>query len=451
MINQLNQPYLIEASLILAIGYMVYRSLFSEDKNFICNRIYLLTLTVFSFVLPLVSLPVFAKEVVLTPVRSLVTPTPLLTAENVSSLEWVTLLPIIYLSVAVILAIRLIYHISYIARVISTSESLTRDHIKYVITDKLSSPASIFDRLIVDRVDIPQEIIAHENVHITHGHTWDILLMEIAKIILWFNPFVYFLAQALKSNHEFTADQLAAQSLENELDYSSILIQYAKSIKAPILLNTFSTITKKRIIMLSKERSNNHWKSLLMIPVLLSFILLFSCDSYRVPAEGNIETSSSNSLSEFRIDTIITFDFDTGEETIEIERVYPNDIQTVIDTTVVFDVESKEERVEIVKSESPRTEVLQQTYTTNEFNSRTGDMETKTFNRYPQELVRVTDTIVTFDYDTYEEQVTIIKGSRAREELISSKVTPKNQIKKGQKFDNVSQEKDKITTKKKGK
>lgn len=449
MIYQLNQPYLIEASLILAIGYLVYSALFSEDKNFIRNRIYLLILTMFSFVLPLVSFPVFVKEVMLSPVRSAM-PTPTIHAsEVVNSLEWITLLQIIYLSVAVLLAIRLIYHISYIVRVISTSESLTRDHIKYVITDKLSSPASIFDRLIVDRVDIPQEIIAHENVHITHGHTWDILLMEIAKIILWFNPFIYFTAQALKNNHEFTADQLAAQSLENELDYSSILIQYAKSTKAPILLNTFSTITKKRIIMLSKEKSNNNWKSFLVIPVLCGIACLFSFDTY------NVHVSSGNyvaidSIPETRIDTVMAWDDERKEQILQIERVYPNDIRTWIDTTVIFDSDTGEEKVQIVKSEYPRTEVLQQTYTNNEFNRKTGNLESRTFTRYPQEMVRVTDTLTTFDYDTYEETVTIIEGSRARVELISTKVTPKNELEKVAEFDRVIEKKSKVTIKKKG-
>ena len=261
---------------------------------------------------------------------------------------------------------------------------------------------------------------------------------------------MYLIAQSLKNNHEYIADQLAAQSLENELDYSSILIQYAKSSKAPILLNTFSTITKKRIIMLSKQKSNSKWKSFLIIPVLFGIACLFSFDTYNVHVSPKSNVTI-DSIPESRIDTVMAWDDERKEQILQIERVYPNDIKTWIDTTVIFDSDTGEEKVQIVKSESPRTEVLQQTYTTNEFNSRTGDMETKTFNRYPQELVRVTDTIVTFYYDTYEEKVTIIEGSRAREELISSKVTPKNKIQKGQKFDNVTQNKNELITKKKGK
>ena len=350
----------------------------------------------------------------LAPVSKVVSAPTIQSPEVFNSFEWITLLPILYLSVMVLLSFRLIYHIVYISKVIGVSDRLTKDDVKYVITDKLRTPASIFSWIIVDRLDMPEEIIAHEKVHVTHGHTWDILLMEIIKIIIWFNPFVYLIAQALKNNHEYTADHLAAQSLENKLDYSSILIQYAKSSNTPILLNTFSTITKKRIIMLNKENSSNKWKSFLAIPILFAIISLFSFDTYTVPI--NLDSNILiDSVPEYRIDTIVTFDYDTGKETIDIERVYPNDIKTWIDTTVVFDPNTGEEKVQIVKSETPRTELLKHTYSTNEYNRRTGNMETKTYNRYPQELVQVKDTIVTFNSDTYEEQVTIIEGSRARE------------------------------------
>lgn len=449
MLDQFNLPYLIEASLILALGYSVYRLFFAHDKDFIRNRIYLLTLTVFSFVLPLVSLPVFAREVILAPVRSVANSTGVERVEVVHTLDWVSLFPLIYFAVVVILSIRLLYHIVYISRVISTSERLVKNNVKYIITDQLTSPASIFDRLIVDKIDIPQQIVDHEKVHIAHGHTWDVLLMEIAKIILWFNPFVYFTARSVKDNHEYIADHLAAQVFENELDYSSILIQYAKSTKSPLLLNTFSTITKKRIIMLSKEKSTNQWKSLLIIPVLFSIVLLFSCDTYNVPVSPDGLVLTDNIL-ESHVDTVTIFDYDTMKESVEIIKVYPNDIITRIDTVTVFDSETFEETVRIVKSSSPRSEILQQTYTTNEYNNRTGDMESKTYNRYPQDLVELIDTVVTFNYDTYEEKLQVVKSMAPREELISTKVTPKNQIKEGQKYDNVINEKNKVTVKKKG-
>ena len=446
----LNQSYIIEASYILVIAYVLYLLIFANDKAFTRNRIYLLTSLILALIIPLLSFPVFAREVI-------TYSTPISVSGNLSpnsvipaTMNWEELLAILYWSVFGLLSLRLVYHFFFIRKVLNTSKSIIKDNIKFVITDKLTTPASIFNNLIVNDVNIPQEIIDHEKVHMDHGHTWDVLLIEIMKVIFWFNPFIYFLAKCLKDNHEYMADYIAAQSLESELDYSNILIQYAKSNRhSPTLLNTFSSITKKRIIMLSKNKSNNIFKSLLLFPIFLAILTLFSFDTYNVTVDqhGNI---LSDSIPESRLDTIITFDAVTGAESIQIERVYSNDIRTWKDTTIIFNAETFEEKVQVVTSEAPRTEIIQQTYTTNEYNMKTGDLETKTYRRFPQELVEVTDTIVTFNYDTYEENFQVVKSMAPREELISKKVTPRNMIKEGQNFDNVKKSKGKVVTKLKG-
>ena len=446
----LNQSYIVEASFILVIAYTVYLLIFANDKAFTRNRIYLLTSIVFALVIPMLSFPVFAREVFTyaIPVGKSSNLTPSLVAP--SSVNWKDLLAILYWIVFGLLSLRLVYHFFFIRKVLRTSKSIIKDNIKFVITDKLTTPASIFNNLIVNDINIPQEIIDHEKVHMDHGHTWDVLLVEIMKVIFWFNPFIYLLAKCLKDNHEYMADHIAAKSLKSELDYSNILIEYAKSNKhSPILLNTFSSITKKRIIMLSKNKSNNIFKSLLLFPIFLAILTLFSFDTYTVTVDqnGNI---MSDSIPESRLDTIITFDTVTGAESMQIERVYPNDIRTWKDTTIVFNADTYEEKLQVVTSEAPRTEIIQQTYTTNEYNMKTGDLETKTYRRYPQELVEVTDTIVTFNYDTYEENFQVVKSMAPREELISKKVTPRNMIKEGQNFDNVKKSKGKVVTKLKG-
>lgn len=446
----LNQTYLVEASLILMISYIVYRLLFENDKSFTRNRIYLLTSAIFAVVIPLLSFPIFAKKIIAVPTHSISSSGNISEPVASSSFDWMTVLPIVYYTIAILLFIRLCYHIFFIGNVLRTSKKIVRNNVKYVITNRLSTPSSIFNNLIVNKIEIPQEIIDHEKVHMTHGHTWDLLLMEGMKVIFWFNPFIYLLANCLKDNHEYIADHLAAQSMENELDYSTILIQYAKSNSPiPVLLNTFSSITKKRIIMLSKNKSKNIFKSLSIFPIFLGILSLFSFDKYDVMVDqnGNI---LSDSIPEFVLDTIITFDVNTGAESIQIEKVYPNDIRTWKDTTIIFNADTYEEQIQVVTSEAPRTEIIQQTYTTNEFNLKTGNLETKTYTRYPQELIEVTDTIVTFDYDTYEEKFEVVKSMAPKEELISKKITPKNQIKEGQKFDNVHKSERKVITKIKG-
>ena len=447
MFNQLKLPYLIESSIILALGYIVYRLLLDSDKAYIRNRIYLLSLLLLSFLLPLISLPVYARKVIAVPLKVMDVMAST-SSQNViveSSFDWSIIGPVIYLGVVAMLFFRLLYHILYIRSVINNSQSKTIDGVRHVITDKLTTPASIFSILLTDNSDLPQAVIDHEKVHMRHGHTWDVLIMELAKIILWFNPFIYLTSRVLKDNHEFVADHLASKSVKDELEYSSLLLQYAKTIKTPILLNTFSTITKKRIIMLNKETSNNPWKGLLVLPIFLGIFSIFSCDSYNVPVDPN-GNQLTDDMSEIRLDTIIETDSETFEESMTIERVYVNDIRTWVDTTVVFNFETMEEKVQVVRSEGPRTEVLLSTYITSEYNNETGDLETNKYHIYPQEMVESVDTMVTFDYDTFEETVQVVKGERPRQELVSTKVTPKDKINKKQKFNKTFEMKNKVIT-----
>ena len=447
MFNQLKLPYLIESSIIIALGYIVYRLLFDSDKAYIRNRIYLLSLLLLSFLMPLISLPIYARNVIAAPLK-VVDVVASSSSQNViveSSYDWSMIATMIYLGVVAILIFRLLYHFIYISRVIKNSQSKIIDGVRHVITDQLTTPASIFSILLTDDSALPQAVIDHEKVHMRHGHTWDVLILELAKIILWFNPFIYLISRVLKDNHEFVADHLASKSVEDEMEYSSLLLQYAKSIKTPILLNTFSTITKKRIIMLNKKTSNNPWKALLILPIFLGIFSIFSCESYNVPVgpNGNLLTDK---MSKSRLDTIIEFDSETLEESMTIERVYVNDIRTWVDTTVVFNLETMEEILQVVQSEGPRTEVLLSTYITNEYNNETGDLETNKYHIYPQEMVESVDTLVTFDYDTFEETVQVVKGERPRQELVSTKVTPKDKIKKELKFNKTFEMKNKVIT-----
>lgn len=431
MLNSYQLPFLIESSLILAVGYLMYRVLFANDTAYIRNRIYLISVLFFSFLLPWISLPVYAKEIGASSILpiSRVNSVPINSYIELASadIDWSLGLFTFYMTIVIILSIRLVLHLIYIRQVITTSKSRVINGMHYVITDKITTPSSIFNTLFSDQYDLPKSVVDHERIHMRHGHTWDILLLEVVKIILWFNPFIYLLSRALKDNHEYISDHLASKLLKDRLEYPSLLLHYAKSKKSTLLLNTFSSITKKRIIMLSKDSTPNPFKLLFVIPVFIVLLSVFSCDTY----EGSNSETPMDSLSitpETRLDTIIQFDVDTGQESMTIERVFVNDIETIIDTTIIFHSETMEEEVQIIQSERPRTEVLLETYTAKEYNRTTGNLETNTYHRYPQDLIMVMDTIVTFDYDTYEENVTIVEESRAREELVGTQVLPKDQL-----------------------
>jgi hypothetical protein len=94
-------------------------------------------------------------------------------------------------------------------------------------------------------------------VHIRQKHSWDIMLLEVLKVINWFNPFVYLLQRSIKTIHEYIADEQTAAYERDALTYSSFLLNNAYGIQGSTIAHSFFNynLLKKRIIMLNKNRS----------------------------------------------------------------------------------------------------------------------------------------------------------------------------------------------------
>jgi hypothetical protein len=83
------------------------------------------------------------------------------------------------------------------------------------------------------------------------------MLLEVLKVINWFNPFVYLLQRSIKTVHEYIADEQTAAYERDALTYSSFLLNNAYGIQGSTIAHSFFNynLLKKRIIMLNKNRS----------------------------------------------------------------------------------------------------------------------------------------------------------------------------------------------------
>ena len=73
-----------------------------------------------------------------------------------------------------------------------------------------------------------RQLIGHEKVHIRQRHTLDLLLCELAKTLLWFNPMVYLYQRELKRIHEFIADNQML-SADDGADYAALFYLHGHS------------------------------------------------------------------------------------------------------------------------------------------------------------------------------------------------------------------------------
>src|SRR5690606_20286882 len=125
-----------------------------------------------------------------------------------------------------------------------------------------------------------KDIFEHEQVHVDQLHSIDVLLVELCKLLFWFNPFTWLMRHSLCENLEFIADR---EVLRKGIDSKAYQYNLLKNLtqNTPQLGSSFTFKSlKNRIIMMNKKRSSQLQlgKYLLLIPavILLLAVVTFS-------------------------------------------------------------------------------------------------------------------------------------------------------------------------------
>jgi beta-lactamase regulating signal transducer with metallopeptidase domain len=272
---------------------MIYELLLKKETFFNWNRAYLLGTSVLSMVLPFIKLQSFSKVIPAEYVINL--PAVIIgqtTTENLlvtNTLETITLqnatinyvLLFWYIGVVVFSAV-LLYKLVKIGLFQYSNKSTTG--IGYTITTlKNSEDAFSFLNVIFlgDQLETIQKesILKHEKVHVNEKHTLDLLWFELLRIVFWFNPLIYMYQKRITEVHEFIADKSASKHQQN---YYENLLAKTFNIAQFSLVNQFysSSLIKKRIIMLTRKKSNkiSKFKYVLTVPVIIFMLLVTSCN-----------------------------------------------------------------------------------------------------------------------------------------------------------------------------
>lgn len=281
--------YLIKLIACSGLLYLVYLLLLQKQKLLFFNRFYLLAILPVAIIAPLlqVTLPDFISDFFHfvpdpAPVYTTSAPTAVAAAQE-PILYSTTFLWLIYTLVTGTLFIKDLYSYKKFLAYLRRATATDRQSI-YSISG-LQTPFSFFKRIYVPHEAYRQgqldaAIIAHEQAHVDQKHSIDVLLMQVASIVFWFNPLVYLIRHAIRQNHEYLADDAVIRHHERS-SYQHLIIQWSMStpdINALPASNFNFLTTKKRLIMLQKKTNRG---KLLLMPVLTLFLtaaisLLFS-------------------------------------------------------------------------------------------------------------------------------------------------------------------------------
>ena len=175
-------------------------------------------------------------------------------------------------------------------------------------------------------------VLSHETAHYLHGDTLYKLLIELLKIVFWWNPLFYLFRDKISIYIEESADLLATELLDDDskLEYLDCLVHVAKeSMHHPLL--SHSTLSfdgyakselKKRIVVImnsienpqasNKKRGQYGFIILMILVTFLSYGIILEPISpnlptdeptaFSIPTEGSYAIQAGDSLYELYID-----------------------------------------------------------------------------------------------------------------------------------------------------
>ena len=278
--------YIVQVTLVFSLFFLFYRIALSRLTFHTINRWFLLSLIPLSFLLPLINrlFPSISQVIIDIPLYESIGFNAIdnfKIKDNLISnftINYGAILSIIYWLGVIFSLTKLVLNI---ARLVLKKQKATicqKKGYKLIIT-KNSQIFAFFKWVFVPLKQPDTIIIEHEKAHIKLKHSIDIILAEVFIAFFWFNPFVYLYRKALKSVHEFQADNSVLKKQVKTSQYLQVLLQNL-DIKNPNTIYSYFNyhILKKRIDMITKTKSTQlaKLKYLILVPVCALLLVAFT-------------------------------------------------------------------------------------------------------------------------------------------------------------------------------
>ncbi|MDE6022337.1 MAG: TonB family protein [Muribaculaceae bacterium] len=254
------------SSLVMIVAFVIYKLLLSGEKQIAFNRMTLLA----TYVLSLISLPLcrldfdFIGNSQANPIIEIGTLTPLGAVREVQVETATSNVPEIIIAtyLAGAGAVLLLNFISIIRliRIIRSGVRVRQGKYTLVIVpDKEVAPFSFGKYIVIGNLGLESAdelVTSHEFAHINARHYIDLIVAQIACVLLWYNPAAWMMRDELRLIHEYQADADVLDAGADPRDYQMLLIKRAVGNKFSLLANGFSQHKlKNRITMMQKEKS----------------------------------------------------------------------------------------------------------------------------------------------------------------------------------------------------
>ena len=304
--------YSIKSAIVLTLLYLPYMLMLRRESFFRFNRMVLLSILLLSLVLPLCNIPWMSLD-----------HQPVVQAAQLQMLEMgipVHVLPEVQVLAegaasqgtsrfSVFFLVSLIYIIGMVALLMMRLWQVARlqfglrqgvlwhndeQGVRIYCHSGDVAPFSWMRNIVMNEKDYDEagrEMVLHEMGHIQGRHSWDVVLLTLVQMLQWWNPLCYVLGISLRDVHEYEADNFVLEQGVSAQGYQLLLIRKAVGSGSYAFANSFNhSLTKKRITMMKKSKSNPWMKSkaLYVIPVAALALSAFATPKFVAPIEETV-------------------------------------------------------------------------------------------------------------------------------------------------------------------
>lgn len=304
-------PYIIKSAMALALLYTCIIPLLEKETFHRLNRILILGCLIMSFAIPLVHFTGGTNPTVDMVRQAVQLPEVLINgnASEQSVWSWADIMTCIYIIGVVAIFTMTVVQTVRLTRQLRQCEHITDNRGNtIVLTDCATSPFCLFHYIVMSRDDYANNrsyILTHEQEHIRLGHSIDLVVLQVATIIQWFNPFVWLIGKNLKAIHEFEVDEAVLNKGIDATQYQKFLVIKAVGNRLQPFANNLNKESLKRRIIMMNQKKSNRWmmlKALFVIPVATLAVSVFANTS-DMSNMANAVSTTANTLSTTNVQT----------------------------------------------------------------------------------------------------------------------------------------------------
>lgn len=292
--------YFIKSGFCLMALLLMYHVLLKQEKMYHFNRYYLLFALVFSFIAPILNVPFWDELFVHNQAKI-----PVFIASGSKGVKSAIGLGgespsyyVGYLLVSSLFLLRFSIRLWKLYKQVRSNDSILYKGKHLVLLNENSLPYTFLNYIFINKTDyqnkeIEEELLTHEMAHVAQKHSLDILFIESLRVLLWWNPLLYFYKKSMALNHEFLADAYVLEKHHGIVHYQELLLNKLATGKALVLSSPFNfIITKRRLKMMTKRtsRSKRRVLSLLTLPL---FAVLFFAVANKASAQNHTKENET--------------------------------------------------------------------------------------------------------------------------------------------------------------